>query len=210
MTGSAKQSKAAREEGSTGRRQHGKNGLLRSASLLAMTFRGVVQRFPFYFRHRPRRQTIQYAARSRFYRWRLRLLAARLRGHDDIGSDPERIFFIRVERGYNSRAAARWTASVRRRWCGAILSFMSAKTSGGAVSGDPALNGGAGSYSSLSWIASAACRLSRIETSVSAKSIPAVTPPPVMRLRSTQTRVFAGVAPNGARWSIADQCVAAR
>src|SRR5438105_3034934 len=96
------------------------------------------------------------------------------------------------------------------RCCGAILSFMSARTSGGAVSGDPALNGGAGLYSSLSWMASAACRLSRIETSVSAKSIPAVTPPPVMRLRSTQTRVFAGVAPNGARWSIADQCVAAR
>src|SRR5450631_4192402 len=40
--------------------------------------------------------------------------------------------------------------------------------------------------------------------------MPAVTPPPVTRLRSTQTRVLVGVAPNGARFSIADQCVVAR
>ena len=67
---------------------------------------------------------------------------------------------------------------------------MRARISGGAVSGEPALNGGAGLYSSRSWIASAVCRSTRIDTSVSAKSIPAVTPPPVTRLRSTQTRVL--------------------
>ena len=71
-----------------------------------------------------------------------------------------------------------------------------ARISGGAVSGEPALNGGAGLYSSRSWIASAVCRSTRIDTSVSAKSMPAVTPPPVTRLRSTQTRVLVGVAPN--------------
>ena len=38
----------------------------------------------------------------------------------------------------------------------------------------------------------------------------AVTPPPLMRLRSTQTRVWVGVAPNSLRNSIAVQCVAAR
>ena len=40
--------------------------------------------------------------------------------------------------------------------------------------------------------------------------IPAVTPPPVTRLRSTQTRVFIGMASNALRNSIALQCVAAR
>ena len=68
----------------------------------------------------------------------------------------------------------------------------SATISGGAVSGEPELNGGAGLYSSRSWIASAVLPVTRIDTSVSAKSMPAVTPPPVTRLRSTQTRVFVG------------------
>src|SRR5258705_8330370 len=58
-------------------------------------------------------------------------------------------------RPYASRAAARWIASPRRACAGAIFSFMSARISGGAVSGEPALNGGAGLYSSPSWIASA-------------------------------------------------------
>src|SRR5450432_1926356 len=49
-----------------------------------------------------------------------------------------------------SRAAARPTASVRRACPGAIRSFISASTSGGAVSGEPELNGGAGLYSSRS------------------------------------------------------------
>ena len=77
----------------------------------------------------------------------------------------------------------------------AILSFMKARTSGGAVSGEPELNGGAGLYSSRSCIASAVFRSCSSDTSVSAKSIPAVTPPPVTRLRSTQTRVLVGIAP---------------
>ena len=95
-------------------------------------------------------------------------------------------------------SCARRRGRSRRRgaaWYGAILSFISARISGGAVSGEPELNGGAGLYSSRSWIASAVLRSTMIDTSVSAKSIPAVTPPPVMRLRSTQTRVLVGVAP---------------
>src|SRR4051812_6973393 len=105
-------------------------------------------------------------------------------------------------------AAARFIASARR-----LLAFIffctEASTSGGAVSGEPALNGGAGLYSIPSWIVSAVFRSARIDTSVSAKSIPAVTPPPVTRLRSTHTRVHVGTAPNAGRYCIADQCVAA-
>jgi hypothetical protein len=54
-----------------------------------------------------------------------------------------------------SRAAARPIFSTRRACDGAIFSFMKARISGGAVSGEPELNGGAGLYSSRSWIASA-------------------------------------------------------
>ena len=46
-----------------------------------------------------------------------------------------------------SRAAARPIASPRRAFVGAFL-LMRASNSGGAVSGEPALNGGAGLYSS--------------------------------------------------------------
>jgi len=109
-----------------------------------------------------------------------------------------------------SRAAARSTAATRRCLCGAIPSLISARISAGAVSGEPAWKGGAGLYSSLSWIASAVLRSIISETRVNAKSIPAVTPPPVTRLRSTQTRALVGVAPKGARQSMADQCVVAR
>src|SRR5258707_240774 len=66
-----------------------------------------------------------------------------------------------------NRAAARLIISVRRACAGAILSFMNARTSGGAVSGEPELNGGAGLYSSRSWIASAVRRSTRCDTSVS-------------------------------------------
>ena len=45
--------------------------------------------------------------------------------------------------GRASRAAARLIISVRRTCDAAILSFMIATTSGGAVSGEPAPNGGA-------------------------------------------------------------------
>src|SRR5713101_1987052 len=49
-----------------------------------------------------------------------------------------------------SRAAARSIISPRLSCAGAIFSFMNARTSGGAVSGEPELNGGAGLYSSRS------------------------------------------------------------
>ena len=74
----------------------------------------------------------------------LSVTGCRLRGHDADECHP-------------SRAAARSIISPRRICAGAILSFMKARTSGGAVSGEPELNGGAGLYSSRSWIASAVC-----------------------------------------------------
>jgi hypothetical protein len=51
------------------------------ASLLAMRARRAHRRRP-PRRHRPRRRTIEYAAASRFDQRHLRLLDARLRGHD--------------------------------------------------------------------------------------------------------------------------------
>ena len=56
------------------------------------------------------------------------------------------------------RAAARPIISPRRACAGAIRSFIMARISAGAVSGEPALNGGEGLYSSRSWIASAVRR----------------------------------------------------
>src|SRR5215813_12518136 len=52
-----------------------------------------------------------------------------------------------------SRAAERATISARRALWGAIRSCINASTSDGAVSGEPALKGGAGLYSSRNWIA---------------------------------------------------------
>ena len=59
------------------------------------------------------------------------------------------------------RAAATRAAAIRCACDGAIRSFINASTSAGAVSGDPALKGGAGLYSRRSWIASAvrACKI---------------------------------------------------
>src|SRR5713101_4373545 len=57
---------------------------------------------------------------------------------------------IETEKALASRAAARLVASVRRACPGAIRAFISASTSGGAVSGEPELKGGAGLYSSRS------------------------------------------------------------
>ena len=71
----------------------------------------------------------------------------------------------------------------------------------GAVSGVPALKGGAGAYSIMSWADSAASCPRRMAASVRPKSMPAVTPPPVMRLRSCTTRSCTGVAPIRASWS---------
>src|SRR6267378_4142716 len=91
-----------------------------------------------------------------------------------------------------SRAAARSIISPRRICAGAILSFMKARISGGAVSGEPELNGGAGLYSSRSWMASAVGRSTMIDTSVSAKSIPAVTPEQTGRAQYQRTRADRG------------------
>src|ERR1700743_1389157 len=94
-----------------------------------------------------------------------------------------------------SRAAARALAASRYAAPDGLRARNRAITSSDAVSGEPDVNGGAGVYSSRSWIISAGGRWTRCETRVSAKSIPAVTPPPLMRLRSTQTRVLVGSAP---------------
>jgi len=61
-----------------------------------------------------------------------------------------------------------------------------------------------------SWINSAAARPLNMETSVSAKSMPAVMPPPVMRLRSMHTLSRDTSAPKKGKASVAVQCVAAR
>jgi cyclohexyl-isocyanide hydratase len=97
-------------------------------------------------------------------------------GTDDMINDEEMLAFLRKQapgakyitsvctgslvlgaagllKGY--RAATHWTAMDFLKAFGAILSFIKARTSGGAVSGEPELNGGAGLYSSRSWIASA-------------------------------------------------------
>ena len=152
-------------------------------------------------------------------------------GTDDMVNDEEMLAFLRKQadgarfitsvctgslvlgaagllKGY--RAATHWSAIDYLPAFGAIRSMIFASTSGGAVSGDPDWNGGEGLYSRRSWIASAVVRSTSIDTRVSAKSIPAVTPPPVTRLRSVQTRVLVGVAPKADRYSIALQCVAAR
>ena len=53
------------------------------------------------------------------------------------------------------RAAARLATSIRRACDGAILSLSMEATAAGAVSREPALNGGAGLYSMPSWMPSA-------------------------------------------------------
>src|SRR5258705_8942436 len=77
-----------------------------------------------------------------------------------------------------SRAAALLIFSTRRACAGAIFSFIKARISGGAVSGEPALNGGGGVYLSPRWIPSAGLRLGWDETRGRAQSVPAVTSPP--------------------------------
>ena len=145
-------------------------------------------------------------------------------GTDDMVNDEEMLAFLKKQaegakfitsvctgslvlgaagllKGY--RAATHWTAMD-------FLSAFGAIPTKTRVCVDRNRVTGAGLYSSRSWIASAVRRSTRSDTSVSAKSIPAVTPPPVTRLRSTQTRVLVGIAPNADRKSIAVQCVAAR
>jgi len=83
-------------------------------------------------------------------------------------------------------------------------------TAAGAVSGEPASNGGAGAYSSCSWIACAASSPTSSAAIVNAKSMPAVTPPPVTRLPSRTTRSRTGIAPSGSSNAWNAQCVVAR
>ena len=69
-------------------------------------------------------------------------------------------------------------------------------TSAPAFSGDPASKGGSGLYSTNSCICFATSSPASSAAIVSPKSIPAITPPPVMRLLSRTTRSQAGSAPN--------------
>ncbi len=55
-----------------------------------------------------------------------------------------------------------------------------------AFSGDPALKGGAGLYSSKSWIIFAVSSPQSLAATNNPKSMPAVTPPPVIRLSHTR------------------------
>lgn len=66
---------------------------------------------------------------------------------------------------------------------------------GEAASGVPALNGGSGAYSIISCATWASSSPRSVASIVNPKSIPAVTPPPVKRFRSSTTRAFTGTAP---------------
>ena len=88
--------------------------------------------------------------------------------------------------------------------------LVSASTSGGAVSGRPALNGGAGAYSRLSCSIWAKFSPASSAATVSAKSMPAVTPPPVMMSPSRTTLAGSGTTPNSSSMSRQAQCQAAR
>ena len=92
---------------------------------------------------------------------------------------------------------------------GANRARTAATVSASATEGCPARNGGSGSYSSASWIAFAVDSLESSAARRSPKSIPAVTPPPVTRLRSTTTRLRTGRAPNIGKRSMKAQWVAA-
>src|SRR5882672_1888895 len=78
------------------------------------------------------------------------------------------------------------------------------------MSGRPASKGGAGAYSSASCTACAVLASVSSAASVSAKSIPAVTPPPVIILPSLTTRAASGTAPKTASKSRYAQWQAAR
>lgn len=99
---------------------------------------------------------------------------------------------------------------MRRAMKGAIFSRVDATNASGAERGDPHENGGSGSYSIWSWISSATSSPNNSATTVSAKSIPEVTPAPVIRSRSFTTRSATGTAPSSSSWSIEDQWQVAR
>ena len=80
----------------------------------------------------------------------------------------------------------------------------------GAVSGEPAVNGGSGAYSIMSWMRCATASPAISAAMVNPKSIPAVTPPPVNKFPSRTTRPSVSTAPSGASRSRDIQCVVAR
>lgn len=80
----------------------------------------------------------------------------------------------------------------------------------GVVLRQARLNGGAGSYSNRSWVSLPTSSPRNSASSVSPKSIPAVMPPPVMRLRSTTTRSWLASTPSASRTGCVAQWVAAR
>jgi hypothetical protein len=82
--------------------------------------------------------------------------------------------------------------------------------SGGAVLGDPAVSGGCGSYSIMSWMACAAGVPAIRPESPSAMSMPADTPAAVTYLPSMTTRSLTGRAPNSRSRSRCSQCEVAR
>ncbi len=90
-----------------------------------------------------------------------------------------------------TRCAAAWAAA----FMPLNISLMKARASRGALAGEPALKRGAGSYSRYSWTAWAYSGVRSRAIRSRPKSSPAVTPPPVTRLRSVTTRRLTGVAP---------------
>src|SRR5262245_45901412 len=87
---------------------------------------------------------------------------------------------------------------------------MCSRTQAGARCGLPAVKGGAGWYSSESWMRCAASLPATSAATVSAKSIPAVTPRPLKMLPARTTRAFAWVAPTSGKRLVYAQCVVAR
>ena len=115
---------------------------------------------------------------------------------------------IRTRRRHPCRRGLDRGAALRRP--GAVALAGAGQHLGGADSGRPASNGGAGAYSMPSWIACAVSAPAISATRVSAKSMPAVTPPPVKTLPSRTTRAGSGIAPNAGSRSRQAQWQAAR
>lgn len=99
-----------------------------------------------------------------------------------------------VRRAESRAAPHRAGAAIRSR----SRSRSRATTWGGAVSGEPARNGGWGSYSIPSWIDCATSSPAMRAASVSAMSIPDDTPAAVTTLPCTTTRFSVGRAPKAA------------
>src|SRR5262245_52221990 len=93
------------------------------------------------------------------------------------------------------RAAACSLALRRLSSRGASRSRRRFTRSAPAFSGLPESNGGCGAYSRTSWIDLATSSPASSAATVRPKSMPAVTPPPEMRLRSRTTRSATGMAP---------------